>query len=82
MKPILAALGAILIVIGIIVALLTPIPGVPIGAPISVAGAAMLARNSERGKAWMARQIDTRPKIARFVPDWLRHLIFGKTPDA
>lgn len=81
MKTILSGLGIFLIFFGIVVALLTPIPGVPIGAPISIAGAAMLARKSVRGKTWMAKQIDSRPKIARFVPDWLRDLIFGKAAD-
>ena len=78
MKSMLAALGYILILLGIIVAVLTPIPGVPIGAPLSIFGAALLARNSARGRAWMQSKIKRHAKISKFIPDRLHDLIFGE----
>ena len=82
MKLVLSGFGFALIFIGIVVAMLTPIPGVPIGAPISITGVALVARNSNRGRAWIARRIDKHPKLAKFVPDRLRAFIFGKVPPA
>lgn len=82
MKLVLSTAGFALIFIGIVVAMLTPIPGVPIGAPISIAGVALVARNSQSGRAWIARRIEKHPKLAKFIPDSLRDFIFGKTPPA
>ena len=70
----LAGCGIILVLIGI----LTPFPMVPIGLTVALSGIALVARNSDSGRAWLARMIDRHPRFQRMLPDWLRSLIFGE----
>lgn len=73
----LAGLGIVLIAIGIPIGFLTPFPMVPIGLTIVLTGAALLARNSDAGRAWLARTVTKHQRIRRMTPDWLQKLVFG-----
>tara|TARA_Y100000815_G_C13274439_1_gene474361 strand:- start:366 stop:701 length:336 start_codon:yes stop_codon:yes gene_type:complete len=77
LRPILALLGAFLIVIGVPLAMMTPIPFVPIGLPVVILGTVLLARNSLAGRRWMQNMLHRHPKLERFAPNWLLKLIFG-----
>lgn len=81
LRPILAVLGMFFIVIGVPIAILTPIPLVPIGLPIVILGVVLLARNSLAGKRWMQNTISKHPSLKRFAPNWLLHLILGDDVD-
>ena len=76
-RPVLAVLGVILIIIGVPIAFLTPIPFIPIGLPIVIIGVMLLARNSLTGRRWMQGMIAKHPSLKRFAPNWLLKLIFG-----
>lgn len=77
LRPILALLGVFLIIVGIPIAMMTPIPFVPIGLPIVILGTVLLARNSLAGKRWMQSMLKKYPNLARFAPNWLLRLILG-----
>ncbi len=74
----LALLGLFLIIIGIPIAILTPIPFVPIGLPIVIVGVVLLGRFSVWGKQWMENILARFPKIERFAPSWVMQLVFGR----
>lgn len=78
LRPILAALGAFFIIIGVPIAMMTPFPFVPIGLPIVILGTVLLARNSLAGKRWMQNTLKRYPSLERFAPNWLLHLILGE----
>ena len=78
LRPILAGLGAFLIIIGVPIAMMTPFPFVPIGLPIVILGTVLLARNSTAGKRWMQNMLEHHPKLERFAPQWLLKLILGE----
>lgn len=69
-----------MIAIGIPIGILTPFPMVPIGLTIVLAGAALLARNSDSGRAWLARIVSKHERLQRLMPNWLLSLVFGE-PD-
>lgn len=72
-----AGLGLLLLALSVPIAILTPFPFIPIGVGIGVAGAGLLARNSYKGRQWMARQVRRYPRLERSAPDWLKSLILG-----
>ena len=78
LRPILAALGAFFIIIGVPIAMMTPFPFVPIGLPIVILGTVLLARNSLAGRRWMQNTLKKHPSLERFAPHWLLKLIFGE----
>ncbi len=78
----LVVFGGFLIFAGIPVGILTPIPGLPIGLGLVVAGAALVARNSVTGKRQIANLLSAHPRIHRLTPDWLQSLVFGNIPVA
>ena len=71
----LAALGALLIPLGIVIAFLTPI--LPIGLPIVILGVVLLARNAVWGRRFVQGTLRRHPGLERYAPDWLLKLIFG-----
>ncbi len=80
-RAVLAGLGVVLIIIGVPLAMITPVPFVPIGLPVVILGVVLLARNSYAGRRWMQGVIQRHPRLKRFAPDWLLHLIFGDDAD-
>ena len=78
----LSGAGALLILIGVPIGILTPIPAVPIGLTIVVLGAALLARNSEAGRKWLSGIISRYPRISALTPKWLNALVFGAEEQA
>ncbi len=76
-RPVLAGMGLFFIVIGVPIAIMTPFPFIPIGLPIVILGVVLLARNSLAGRRWMQAMIRRHPRLKRFAPDWLLHMIFG-----
>lgn len=78
----LVVFGGFLIFAGIPVGILTPIPGLPVGLGLVVAGAALVARNSATGKRQIANLLHAHPRIHRLTPDWLQALILGGIPAA
>lgn len=78
LRQVLAILGLVLIVIGIPLAFLTPIPGLPIGLSVVILGVALLGRNSIWGRNWMEGVMERHPTIERFAPNWLMRLVFGR----
>ena len=76
-RPVLAAFGGFLIVIGVPIAMATPIPFLPFGLPIVILGVVLLARNSRAGKRWMQNMLKRHPRLERFAPHWLLNLILG-----
>ena len=79
LRPVLALLGIILIIIGVPIAILTPFPFVPIGLPIVILGCVLLARNSMSGRRWMQSTLERYPTLERFAPSWLLKLILGES---
>lgn len=71
-----ALLGAVLIPIGIIIAILTPV--LPIGLPIVILGVVLLGRNSIWGRRWMEGVLERHPSVERFAPNWMMKLVFGR----
>lgn len=71
----LALLGVLLIPIGVIVALLTPI--IPVGLPIVILGVVLVARNALWGRRAFQAILARHPSLERFAPDWLMRLILG-----
>ncbi|MEM8920429.1 MAG: hypothetical protein AAGB25_03615 [Pseudomonadota bacterium] len=80
LRPVLALLGAGLIIAGIPIAIATPL--IPIGLPVIILGVVLLARNSLAGRRWMQRTLKRHPSLKRFAPDWLVRLILGRDKHA
>lgn len=78
LRQFLAILGLVLIVLGIPLAFLTPIPGLPIGLTVVILGVILLGRNSVWGRNWMEGVMERHPTIERFAPNWLMRLVFGR----
>jgi hypothetical protein len=78
LRQFLAILGLVLIVLGVPLAFLTPIPGVPIGLTVVILGVVLLGRNSVWGRNWMEGVLARHPTIERFAPNWLMKLVFGR----
>ena len=72
-----AGLGVTLVAIGVPVAILTPIPLVPIGLPIIIAGAVLLARNSHTGRRAITHLFLRFPGLTRVAPDRLKRMFPG-----
>lgn len=71
----LVILGLFLIPTGFIVALLTPV--LPVGLPIIIFGVVLIARNASWGARLFQSILRRYPKLEKYAPDWLLHLIFG-----
>ncbi len=71
----LALIGALLIPIGIIVGILTPL--LPIGFPIIICGTVLLARNATWGRRFVRGTINRHPVLRKMAPNWLLRVIFG-----
>ncbi|MEL6386316.1 MAG: hypothetical protein AAFR41_04885 [Pseudomonadota bacterium] len=78
LRPVLAVLGLIFIIIGVPLAIITPFPFIPIGLPVVILGVVLLGRNSLWGRRWMEGVLDRHPTVERFAPDWLMKLVFGR----
>jgi len=77
-RQLLAFLGLILVIIGVPLAMITPFPFVPIGLPVVVTGVALLGRNSVWGHALLERMLTRWPRLERYAPNWLMHLVFAR----
>ena len=80
-RGLLALLGGLLLLVSIPLAILTPFPFIPIGFSVGVAGAALVARNSDAGRALIAKQLNRYPGLQKALPDWLRSLVLGRPQD-
>jgi len=74
----LACLGVLLLILSVPVAILTPFPFVPVGLSVGITGAALLARNSARGRLWLTGRIIRYPKLGKLAPQWLHVLLLGE----
>lgn len=71
----LALIGLVLVILSIPIGFLTPL--IPIGLPIGIFGAALLARNSVWGQRLILHLIKRNPRLERITPSWLKKLIVG-----
>ena len=69
---------ALVILIGVPLAILTPFPFVPIGLPVVILGVVLLGRNAVWGRRWMERVLERHPTVEKYAPDWLMKLVFGR----
>lgn len=76
LRPILAGLGLVLIVIAIPIAWLTPF--LPIGLPLGIIGVVLLGTNSVWGRNWMEGVLHRHPWIERMAPKWLMRMVFNR----
>ncbi|MEM9669804.1 MAG: hypothetical protein AAF950_12840 [Pseudomonadota bacterium] len=74
-RQVLALIGLFLVVISVPLGFLTPF--LPIGLPIGILGAALLARNSVWGQQLIRHLLNKYPKLDKFTPEWLLKLITG-----
>ena len=75
-RPFLAVLGLVLIVISVPIALASPL--IPIGLPIGIVGVLLLGTNSVMGRNWMESVLHKRPWIERMAPHWLMRMVFQR----
>jgi len=77
----LAITGLVLVILSVPIGFLTPF--LPIGLPIGIFGAALLARNSVWGQRFIGYIVNKYPALERISPNWLVQLVLGreKNPD-
>ena len=76
LRPALALLGLVFILISIPISILTPL--LPVGLPFMVAGVVLLGRNSVWGRQAMEAVLKRFPHIERPAPRWLMKAVFGR----
>ncbi|MEM7663540.1 MAG: hypothetical protein AAF292_14955 [Pseudomonadota bacterium] len=74
-RQVLALIGLFLVILSIPIGFLTPF--LPVGLPLGILGAALLARNSVWGQQLIRHLLDRYPKLNKITPDWLLKLITG-----
>lgn len=72
----LAILGLVMVILSVPIGFLTPF--VPVGLPIGIAGAALLARNAVWGQRLVGWLLVRYPKLERISPNWLIRLILNR----
>ena len=75
-RQVLALIGLVLIIISVPLGFLTPF--LPVGLPIGIFGAALLARSTVWGQRLIRHLVNRYPKLKQITPDWLMNLITGK----
>lgn len=75
-RQVLALTGLVLVLLSVPLGFLTPL--VPVGLPLGILGAALLARNSVWGQRLMGYLINRYPRIRKITPNWLMDIIFGR----
>ncbi|MGB0262520.1 MAG: hypothetical protein ACPH4G_06655 [Henriciella sp.] len=76
LRPALAVLGLVFILISIPISILTPL--LPVGLPFMIAGVVLLGRNSVWGRQAMEALLKRFPHIERPAPRWLMKAVFGR----
>ena len=75
-RGILAILGLLLILVGLVIGMATP--GSPFGLPIGVFGVFLLGTNSLWGRNWMESVLRRFPWIEWMAPHWLMNQVFKR----
>ncbi|MEL7480669.1 MAG: hypothetical protein AAGJ29_03835 [Pseudomonadota bacterium] len=71
-----AIIGLALIILSVPIGFLTPF--LPIGLPMGIAGAALLARNAVWGQRLIGWMLRRHPRLERLSPNWLIRMILKR----
>lgn len=74
-RQVLALVGLFFVILSVPIGFLTPF--LPIGLPVGIFGAALLARNSVWGQQLIRSLLRRYPKLDKMTPEWLLKLITG-----